>query len=284
LDKSKGRLLIVEDEYELSTMLATYFEMQGFEVFPALTGNEGVNLARQKLPNLVLLDVMLPDLDGFDVCRKLRTTNRTRYIPIIFLTQMDDRSKKVAGLELGADDYITKPFDLEELSLRVKRAINWVTREALTNPRTGLPSRRQVLDHLAEVEQNEDGWTYVTGRIQNIAPFSELYGFVATDEVLGFSARVLMEGIESHGTQQDFVGHLEETSFAIVTYLDDPKPLIAHLEEAFNEGVCTFYNFVERDQGYITYEDESEEVQQAPLMKLTLKKTKLPKKLLQAAH
>ena len=136
---SKKRLLIIEDDVDVSEMLTTYFESQGYEVFHATEGTEGIAMGRAKLPNLILLDVMLPDMDGFDVCRALRTTTLTKYIPITFLTQRDARADKVAGLELGADDYVTKPFDIEELRLRVQGSIKRATRDHLHEPRTGLP-------------------------------------------------------------------------------------------------------------------------------------------------
>ena len=86
-------------------------------------GEEALEMCRRKLPNLVILDIMLPDIDGYEVCRRLRGNLRTSHIPIIFLTQKDERSDQIAGLELGADDYITKPFDLQLLLLRVQNSI-----------------------------------------------------------------------------------------------------------------------------------------------------------------
>src|SRR5690554_5286235 len=137
---AKKRLLIIEDDVDVQEMLAVYFESLGYEVLLATEGAEGIALARSKFPNLILLDVMLPDMDGFDTCKALRTSTLTKYIPITFLTQRDARADKVAGLELGADDYVTKPFDMEELRLRVQGSIRRATRDHLHEPRTGLPT------------------------------------------------------------------------------------------------------------------------------------------------
>ena len=103
---SKGRILVVEDDFDISNMLRIYFTGQGFEVSVAPRGNDAQAMTRQSLPHLIVLDIMLPDMDGYAVCKQLRTTTRTSHIPIIFLTQKDERSDKIAGLELGADDYI----------------------------------------------------------------------------------------------------------------------------------------------------------------------------------
>ncbi len=110
----KARILVVEDDVDISNMLNIYFTAQGYEVDVAGRGNLALELTRQNLPHLIVLDIMLPDIDGYEVCRQLRLSTRTSHIPVIFLTQKDERSDKLQGLELGADDYITKPFDVED--------------------------------------------------------------------------------------------------------------------------------------------------------------------------
>ena len=117
---SKGRILVVEDDFDISNMLRIYFGGQGYTVEVASRGGDALAATQRQAPNLIVLDINLPDISGYDVCRKLRTTTRTRHIPIIFLTQKDERSDKIIGLESGADDYITKPFVAEELLGRVK--------------------------------------------------------------------------------------------------------------------------------------------------------------------
>lgn len=116
----KARLLIVEDDSDISNMLRIYFTGHNYEVDTALRGADALEKTRQNLPHLIVLDIMLPDIDGFEVCQILRTHTRTSHVPIIFLTQKDERSDKLQGLELGADDYITKPFSIRELMARVK--------------------------------------------------------------------------------------------------------------------------------------------------------------------
>lgn len=145
---SKHRLLVVEDDFDISNMLRIYFAGQGYGVDVATRGSDALEKTRQNIPELIVLDIMLPDIDGFEVCRQLRTNTRTSHIPVIFLTQKDERSDRLQGLELGADDYITKPFDIEELKLRVQNAIARAERESLTDPRSGLPSGRLIEDHL----------------------------------------------------------------------------------------------------------------------------------------
>jgi DNA-binding response OmpR family regulator len=121
---SKYRILHAEDDIDIGNMMKIYFSGMGFDVYTVMRGSEALEKVHQVLPHLVILDIMLPDIDGYEVCRNLRSDNRTSHIPVIFLTHKDERSDKLQGLELGAYDYITKPFDIEELKLRVQGVIN----------------------------------------------------------------------------------------------------------------------------------------------------------------
>ena len=140
----------------------------------ALRGGDALEKTRHNLPHLIVLDIMLPDIDGFDVCRILRTNTRTSHVPIIFLTQKDERSDKLQGLELGADDYVTKPFDIEELKLRVQRAITRAEQQSLTDPRSGLPSGRLIEEQLRRIIRLEN-WSLMDIRIRQ---FRSLQGSV----------------------------------------------------------------------------------------------------------
>ena len=106
---SKGRILVIEDDFDIANMLRIYFAGMMFETHVAQRGSDGLALARRQLPDVIILDIVLPDMDGYAVCRELRTATRTSHVPIIFLTQKDERSYRIGGLELGADDYVTKP-------------------------------------------------------------------------------------------------------------------------------------------------------------------------------
>ena len=141
---AKARLLIVEDDFDISNMLRIYFTGQGYDVDVAPRGGDALDKTRVVMPHLIVLDIMLPDINGYEVCRALRTNTRTSHIPVIFLTQKDERSDKLQGLELGADDYITKPFDIDELKLRVQNAIARSEREVAH--RSAVRSARRPAD------------------------------------------------------------------------------------------------------------------------------------------
>ncbi|MGP5055784.1 response regulator transcription factor [Brachybacterium paraconglomeratum] len=117
----EARLLVVDDEPNIRDLLATSLRFAGFEVFTASTGNEAIREATEQQPDLVVLDVMLPDMDGFTVTRRLR--DRGEQYPILFLTAKDETQDKVAGLTVGGDDYVTKPFSLEEVVARIRAVL-----------------------------------------------------------------------------------------------------------------------------------------------------------------
>jgi diguanylate cyclase (GGDEF)-like protein len=265
----KGLLLIVEDDSDISSMLRIYFESQGYESIAVTRGEEALEICRRKLPNLVILDIMLPDIDGYEVCRKLRGNSRTGHIPIIFLTQKDERSDQIAGLELGADDYITKPFDLQLLMLRVEGALRRAGWLSLTSPVTGLPSSKLIEEQLRQIMRRRD-WAVLYIGINHIDDFNDTYGFVAGDDVLRFAAMLLSEVVDEDGAGSEFIGHVGGDDFIIISTPDAAQGIRARLKERFDAEVEAFYNFKDRERGYIEVDAGEGEQRQAQLMSLAV--------------
>jgi CheY-like chemotaxis protein len=245
----KARILIVEDDVDIGTMLKIYFQSQGYDIDHALRGSEALEKTRHGMPHLIVLDIMLPDIDGYEVCRTLRTNTRTSHIPVIFLTQKDERSDKLQGLELGADDYITKPFDIEELRLRVQNAIARSERESLTDAQSGLPSGKLIEDQLRHAIRQK-GWTFMDVRINYLEPFKEVNGIIAAGDVLRFTGMLMGEVVDELGSPNDFIGHAGGDSFVILTTDAAALEIKRHLKAKFNEKVLAFYNFIDRQQGF----------------------------------
>jgi PleD family two-component response regulator len=211
----------------------------------------------------------LPDIDGFEVCRVLRTNSRTSHVPIIFLTQKHERSDKLQGLELGADDYITKPFDIEELKLRVQRAITRAEQQSLTDPHSGLPSGRLIEEQLRTIIRQQ-GWAITDIRLNHYQPFREIYGFVAGDDVLRFTAMLMSEVVDDVGSPNDFIGHAGGDNFIIISTEEAIPAINQTLRSRFSEEVLTHYNFMDREQGYINTVDDNGNKKEAPLMSMSI--------------
>lgn len=264
-----ARLLVVEDDQDIANMLRIYFSGQGYHVDVAHRGSEALEKTRLGMPNVIVLDIMLPDIDGYEVCRTLRTNTRTSHIPVIFLTQKDERSDKLQGLELGADNYITKPFDIEELKLYVQNAIARSERESLTDPQSGLPSGRLIEDQLRKVIRQK-GWAFMDVRINAFEPFKDVYGFIAANDVLRFTGMLLGEVVDEYGTSSDFIGHAGGDNFVIITTESAAPPIRQTLKSRFSTEVLAHYNYLDRQQGFIMAPDENGRIQKAPLMSLTI--------------
>jgi PleD family two-component response regulator len=248
-------------------MLRIFFSSQGYDVDIAPRGSEALEKTRHVMPHLIILDIMLPDIDGYEVCRTLRTNTRTSHVPVIFLTQKDERSDKLLGLELGADDYITKPFDIEELKWRVQNAITRSERESLTDPQTGLPAGRLIEDQLRRVIRLK-GWALMDMRLNHFDAFKDVYGFIAGNDALRSTAIWVGEVVDELGTPNDFIGHGGGDNFIIITTENAARAIRERLRTRFNSEILTHYNFMDRQQGFIMAMNTDGQLEQTPLMTL----------------
>ncbi len=233
-------ILIVEDERDTAAMLTAYFESQGYEVLQAAWGQDALQIVSQTLPDLILLDIRLPDVDGYEVCRQLRQHRRTLETPIIFLTEKRERIDKLQGLELGAVDYITKPFDIQELKLRVRSALRRASFETLTDPVTGLPGEVLTRERLNGLLAQR-GWALIGIQVTGLKAFSEAYGFVARDDALRALALMLAHISQDNGGEDAFIGHTGQAEFVIITSTDHVRDLCDRLVMRLKHSIEYFY-------------------------------------------
>ena len=265
-----SRVLLIDDDPSVGDMLQMAFKEQGYEFQAVTTAADGLSAAMQKPPTLILLSTMLPDQSGLQVFHALRERTRTAHIPIMFLAGRGAASQQNDVLMAGADDFIAKPFDIDILSLRVRNAIKRVERDGLHHPRSGLATGRLILERVRALADEYD-WVKIDFTIDSFATFRELYGFMTGEEVLIFTANLITETVQAEGTPDDFVGHRDDTEFVIVTTSAKAPALLLSLEKRFNEGVLAFYNFMEREQGYVEVDDGSGGREQKPLMSARIK-------------
>jgi PleD family two-component response regulator len=241
----KQTILIVEDDLVLAEMLNAYFRVQGYDVLMAAWGEDAVRLAQHNSPNVILLDIRLPDIDGYEVCRRVRGQRRTESIPIIFLTERRDRIDKLQGLELGVVDYITKPFDIQELRLRVRNALRRAGQESLVNPVTGLPVGRLVDEQLARTLDNSE-WVVLAISVQGIGAFREHYGFVAADDVLRAVSLMVTNIVKELSGESDFVGHFSAEDFVVVTDESRAHEIGERVNSRLSQSMDYFYPLKDR--------------------------------------
>lgn len=234
------RILIVEDQVNTAEMLTSYFEAQGYEVATVGWGKDALDFTKDVVPDLVMLDIRLPDIDGYEVYRHLREHRRTKHVPVIFLTERRKRGDKLMGLGLGAADYITKPFDVQELRLRVRNVLRRSKLGQFSHPITSLPSASLVDERLRDL-LNDSDWAILSIGLYGLGEFAEAYGFVARDDVVRAVALMLSHVVSESRHPNAFVGHLDDASFCVVTRPDRVEEVQHALEMRLDEAMAFFY-------------------------------------------
>ncbi len=235
----KSRILIADDEPHIRRILQFLLEAEGFEVELAEDGQQAVEKVFQWRPELVMLDVMMPHLDGFAVLQRIRSNFETARTPVIMLTAKGELEDKVKGLEGGANDYIIKPFEHAELVLRARNLLNSQRWEREANPLTGLPGNRAI-----ERETSQ--------RIASGAPFA------------------LRTCSQAYGSAQDFIGHVGGDDFVMITLPDCAEDLGRKIIENFDLGVAQLHEMEDLQRGYLEVKNRSGAITRFPLITLTI--------------
>jgi DNA-binding response OmpR family regulator len=246
VEEVRPQILIVEDDQDVAEMLDAYFRVQGYVVNNVNWGEDAIKECQKRRPELVILDIRLPDIDGYEVARRLRQQRRTENIPIIFLTEKRSRADRLQGLELGADDYITKPFDIQELRLRVRNALRRATQGTITNPVTGLPEGVLVDERLLDC-LDVGGWSLLLITLENLDAFREAYGFVASDDVLRAVSLMITNAVRDIGHPTDFVGHVSAMKYIVVTQPGTVGAMGERIRKRLEQSFDYFYPLKDRE-------------------------------------
>ena len=264
---TKDRILLMLADDLTSNLLRAYFAAADYTVLTAASKDEALSVARQEQPKAVIIDLDVPDIDVAALCTDLRATPRTRHLHITLLTPQARRDDRLQALSSGADEFMAKPVDAEELGLRLRNALRRAEFQNLVDPITGLPGPRLVEEQLRALLRRTDEWALIRSSLRGYKAFTAAYGFLAGEEVLRFAAQTLSQMVEQVGGHQDFLGHAGGDNFVIVTTPDRAEALRSAFAEHFNDGVRAHYSFREREQGYMLIKTaESEE--RVPLMTL----------------
>ncbi|OQA22876.1 MAG: Alkaline phosphatase synthesis transcriptional regulatory protein PhoP [Chloroflexi bacterium ADurb.Bin360] len=241
-------ILVVEDDPNTAEMLTAYFASLGYQVTHAAWGQDALTLAAQNVPDLVVLDIHLPDIDGYEVCSRLRSQRRTMNTPIIFLTERNERRDRLTGLELGAVDYLTKPFDVQEIRYRVRNILRRSTSNALLHPLTGLPTADLIEAQVQRLRLQSE-LILVGVRINGMSAFSDAYGFVSHDDILRAVALILRNTMTEMVVEDAFVGHLHAYDFVLIVPESQQYLLMGRLYQRLQEAISFFYPYQDWESG-----------------------------------
>ncbi len=255
----EGRVLIIEDHDGNRKLLEKQFSDTEIELSFARTGDEGVKLALRLMPQVILLSTSLPDVSGMQVAKRLRDIKRTQHVFMMMIGDEDNRDERLVALDVGANDFITCPFDPEEVALRVGTALRRAQTANQTDPTTGLPAGVLVQDQLRILLREPEGdWALVRFRVSNLEPFREVYGFMAGADLIRGIARVLADAMgqedAASDVEKDFLGYGGRDDFIVVTKKMQAVKLENVAQEQFDQEVGSYYGFFERERGYIEFE------------------------------
>jgi PleD family two-component response regulator len=267
---AKARILIAEDEPALRDVLRMQLELEDYEVLEAHDGRQAVTVATDAIPDLVLLDVMMPYLDGYAVCDQLRAQFSTRHIPIVMLTARTDINAKVSGLQGGANDYVTKPWNRSELLLRIRNVLEWSKQQRSASPLTGLPGNHSINDDIRRRLAGGEPFALLQIDIDHFKAFNDYYGYARGDQAIQMLARILTESVQRHGSADSFVGHIGGDDFVVLTSPDKSEKLGEQILEWFNTSSRELYDEQDRDKGFVEVLNRRHTQERFPLMSLTI--------------
>ncbi len=265
-----SKILIVDDEEYVRELLETFLRSEGYETVTAATGNAAIESTKRELPHLILLDVMLPDLDGLTVCRRLRQSIRTTYIPIIMLTARQGVGEKVEALSSGADDYVTKPFNLQELLARIRTQLRHVEL-GLLSELTGLPGNTLIERAISQlVRSPQTKWAILYVDIDQFKAYNDAYGFLQGNELIKAVASILQETVGAVDNELNFVGHIGGDDFVAIIEPEKIDEVCRTVISRFDEEVRNFYSEADLARGYISSVDRQGKVTRFPLASISI--------------
>ena len=269
-ENSSYRILVADDEPHIRQILRFTLERAGYQVFTAADGEEALVRANEIKPSLVLLDVMMPKIDGYEVCRKMRQDFSLNQIPVIMLSARGDQRDRVAGLEGGANDYLVKPYSNEELLLRVKNVLEWNIRQKEANPLTGLPGNTAIeREMIARISQKAP-YAFLYVDIDNFKGFNDYYGYQKGDDIIEFMADVLRRTVVKLGGNDDFVGHIGGDDFVMVVAPSRAEIMAQYVVDEFDKGTLLLLDQEDVKRGYLEVRDRQGELKRIPVMSVTI--------------
>jgi diguanylate cyclase (GGDEF)-like protein len=257
-------ILVVDDDPDIARFVEVNLRSAGYDVSVASDGEQALEKAGLLRPDLVLLDVMMPRIDGFEVAHRLRRNPQTATTSIIMLTAKALATDKVLGLTAGADDYIIKPFDPIELLARVKGTLRRAKEMRNLSPLTGLPGNIRIQEEIERMVREDLPFAVVYADLDNFKAYNDQKGFVQGDRLIQATARVVQDAVMEFATD-GFVGHVGGDDFVAVLNPGIAEGVAKRIVEAFDAQIQGFYEPEEVAQGFVEVEDRKGEMQRIPL-------------------
>jgi diguanylate cyclase (GGDEF)-like protein len=262
-------ILVVDDDPDIARFVEVNLRSAGYDVSVAGDGQEALDRAADLRPDLVLLDVMMPRLDGFEVAQRLRKNPQTANTSIIMLTAKALSSDKVTGLQSGADDYIIKPFDPIELLARVKGTLRRAKEMRNLSPLTGLPGNIRIQEEIERQVREHQPFAVLYLDLDNFKTYNDKYGFVRGDRLIQGTARMLQDAVMAHETD-GFVGHVGGDDFVAVVGPEAAEDVAKDVCARFDQDRSLYYEDEDLERGFVRMEDRKGVEQDIPLVSVSI--------------
>jgi diguanylate cyclase (GGDEF)-like protein len=263
-------VLVVDDDPDIARFVEVNLRSAGYDVAVASDGMEALERAGELRPDLVLLDVMMPRIDGFEVAQRLRKNPQTANASIIMLTAKALSADKVTGLQAGADDYIIKPFDPIELLARVKGTLRRAKEMRNLSPLTALPGNIRIQEEIERQVREGRDFAVLYCDLDNFKAYNDQKGFVRGDRLIQAAARIIQDAVVEHAGAEGFVGHVGGDDFVAVLGPDEAETVAKRICERFDEGLEAFYDVEDLERGFVRMEDRKGVLQDIPLVSISV--------------
>jgi len=263
-------VLVVDDDPNLGPLISAVLKKYDYNVVTIFRGEEVLRFLAGAKPDLILLDLKMPGVDGYALCRTIRANPDTHDIPIVILSGVSEVEAKISTIELGADDFITKPFDMGELRARINRIIMRKITDVSLNPLTHLPGSPAIEEEVTRRITANEPFAFAYIDADNFKAYNDVYGYAKGDEVLKRIAALVGDAAKAASGPDYFLGHIGGDDFVLVTPPDAMEATAKAITEEFDTLIPSFYTDDDAARGFITTQDRNNKTRDFPIMTLTV--------------
>ena len=264
------KILIIDDSQFMTNLISEILSAAGYDVITAADGYQGLEKVKTEKPDLVILDIVMPGINGFEVCKILRSDDSNNLMPIIMLTAQENEDDKLTGLELGADDYITKPFNQRELVSRVRNTLRRIDRNRWANPLTGLRGNIEIEREIKQRIATKQIFTVMYADIDNFKAYNDVYGYVSGDRAIKLTAEIIIDNVKRFGTTNDFIGHIGGDDFIVISTPERAPAIAKGIIDDFDVKTKKLYHERDVQRGYVLTIDRQKMDVKVPLITISL--------------
>ena len=271
MSTEKKRIMIVEDNDQIAKLIRTGLkDIRHYELFFATEGNQAVKSIEEVLPDLVILDIIVPGLNGYQICKRVKENARTAYIPVLMLSGTRiETEDKIHGLESGGDDYLVKPFDIDELKARIHALLRRSESFLDANSLTKLPGSNRIHQEIEKRVQSRKQFAVGYCDLSNFKAFNDVYGYERGNRVIEFTSAIILNSLRSYD-EKGFLGHVGGDDFIFISSIPALEKTASKIVQEFDSGIMLHYDIEDLKKGGIRTENRQGHLERFKVMTVTI--------------